>query len=411
MKNPKVGRAIALIGLAATVAIVVGTAQAGPATKNYHLNIDPAAATATYTLTLTNAGASTHSLGAANVTVPSGFTVQSVGAAEPSAGRSWSAALSADASVIELRAVTQADALAPGEQVSSVLTLQTPCTSGTWQSRAKQSNDFNGPPGNDFDLTGDAPVVTAAAGAATALEFVAQPSMTQVDTAISPAVTVGAVDACGNPADGDVAIGIDTNPSGGTLTGTLSQPLDALGVATFSDLEIDTSGTGYVLSATSAGMSALSSPFNVVDYLCRSTLICEASDDFGTTTVSTPGPPSGGAMGLSFGGFGAGFSCTGAPSFQSIGSLATIDPFSYIQPIQVTTRWAKSVAPGTGVANFILCWSETGLGYEVAAPCTKQGKLPAGSKLCELKRNRNGVGDLLITFLIHPTDPYAGLGS
>jgi hypothetical protein len=115
-------------------------------------------------------------------------------------------------------------------------------------------------------------------------------------------------------------------------------------------------------------------------------------------------------MGLSFGGFAPGFTCAGAPAFTSVGSLATIEPFSYVKPIQVSTRWAKSIAPGTGVANFVLCWSETGIGYTVAGACTKKGTLPTGVKLCELSRSRNGVGDLILTFLIAPADPYAGLG-
>lgn len=405
----KLMRAFALVAVAAAL-VSIGSAQAGPATKNYRVEIAPAATTATYTLTLTNDGQSTHSLGSANITVPSGFIVSSVGLANASAGRSWSARLGPEAKVIELRAGTQADALAPGERVTSVLTLQTPCSSGAWPSEAKQSNDFNGPPGNSFDLFGDDPTVAPAAGAPAALEFLAQPTIVQVDTSISPAFKVEAVDACGNAADGEVAVEIDTNPSGGTLSGTVSQPLDDQGVATFSDLQIDRSGAGYVLSVSSAGTSELSAPFNVVDYLCRDTFVCEAADDLGTTHISTPGPPSGGAMGLSFSDFASGFSCTGVPGFESVGSVATIEPFSYVQPIPVTTRWAKSVAPGTGVANFILCWSKTGVGYSVAEACTKQGKLPAGVKLCELKRNRNGVGDLVIEFLIAPSDPYAGLG-
>jgi len=68
------------------------------------------------------------------------------------------------------------------------------------------------------------------------------------------------------------------------------------------------------------------------------------------------------------------------------------------------------VAQCTGVARFLRCWREPAFAYLVAQSCTKQGKLPAGVKLCELKRNRNGVGDLVIEFLIAPSDPYAGLG-
>lgn len=406
----RVTRTICLVGLAAALVAVVGPAQAGPATKNYRVGLERDAAAATYTLTVRNDAASTHSLGSADVYVPAEATVVSVGAAQATGGRHWSAALGADARVIELRAATQADVLAPGEQAATVLTLQVPCSTGDWLSRAKQSNSFNGPPGNDFDLVGGSPVVSSAAGAATAVEVVEQPTMTEAGTSIAPAVQVKALDACGNPAAGDVTVAISTNPSGGSLTGAVTQTLDAQGIATFGDLRIDKSGNGYVLSASSGSASTSSAPFNVVDRLCRSALVCEATDAAGTTTISTAGPPAGGAMGLSFGAFGSGFACAGVPSFRKLGSLVTIDPHHYTQPIAITTRWAKSIAPGTGVANFVLCWSKTGLDFRIAEACTKKGQLPAGVKLCELKRNRNGVGDLVIDFLIHPTDPYAGLG-
>ncbi len=71
---------------------------------------------------------------------------------------------------------------------------------------------------------------------------------------MTPAVKVGVVDSGGNldpyTLYTDATLSIGTNPVGGTLTGGGSQPLTA-GVATFSGLKIDKSGTGYTLKATS----------------------------------------------------------------------------------------------------------------------------------------------------------------
>jgi hypothetical protein len=84
--------------------------------------------------------------------------------------------------------------------------------------------------------------------------------------AIAPAVTVLLVD--GNDdlvttASGTVTVAIGTNPSGGTLSGTLS--IAAVnGVATFTTLKINLAGTGYTLTASSGALLATTStPFNV----------------------------------------------------------------------------------------------------------------------------------------------------
>jgi hypothetical protein len=47
-------------------------------------------------------------------------------------------------------------------------------------------------------------------------------------------------------------LSLGVNPSGGTLTGTLTVTV-VNGVATFSDLAIDLAGDGYTLHATTGG--------------------------------------------------------------------------------------------------------------------------------------------------------------
>src|SRR5205814_953989 len=106
--------------------------------------------------------------------------------------------------------------------------------------------------------------LNVSAGAATPLVFSVQPSTTTAGAAITPAVEVTAQDAGGNTATGftgNVTVAIETNPSSGTLAGTLTHAAVS-GVATFPGLSIDKVGTGYTLTATGAG-STTSAAFNI----------------------------------------------------------------------------------------------------------------------------------------------------
>jgi hypothetical protein len=109
--------------------------------------------------------------------------------------------------------------------------------------------------------------VTVNAAAATKLDFTVQPSNTASGATIIPVIQVTAEDAFGNPNTGftgSVAIAISTNPNGGTLSGTLTRPAVA-GVASFDDLSIDKAGTGYVLQASTTGLTVgTSSTFNIL---------------------------------------------------------------------------------------------------------------------------------------------------
>src|SRR5205814_4573593 len=93
---------------------------------------------------------------------------------------------------------------------------------------------------------------TVTAGVASKLGFSTQPSNTTAGISIAPAVTVQVRDTYGNPiitSTASIAMAIGTNPGSGTLSGT--RTLSAVnGIATFSDLSIDKSGTGYKLGAS-----------------------------------------------------------------------------------------------------------------------------------------------------------------
>lgn len=102
--------------------------------------------------------------------------------------------------------------------------------------------------------------------AATHLVFSQQPASAVAGAAIAPAVTVSALDAFDNvdtayAAQVDASIG--SNPGGGTLTGTTPKAATN-GVATFSDLNINKTGVGYTLHATSGTLTdATSSTFDI----------------------------------------------------------------------------------------------------------------------------------------------------
>jgi hypothetical protein len=102
-------------------------------------------------------------------------------------------------------------------------------------------------------------------GGGAELVFTIQPSSTTAGATIPP-LQVTARDAQGNTLSeftGDVRVAIGMNPSGGVLSGTTAVAAVA-GVATFSNLRIDRSGTGYTLTATAPGLaSANSDPFNI----------------------------------------------------------------------------------------------------------------------------------------------------
>jgi hypothetical protein len=111
-------------------------------------------------------------------------------------------------------------------------------------------------------------------GPAKSLVFSAQPTTTIAGTTITPAVTVTAKDVQGNTAtgfSGNVTVAIGSNPGGGTLSGTkIVAAVAGTATATFSDLSINSAGTGYTLAATTPALpsgpvtGATSTAFDIV---------------------------------------------------------------------------------------------------------------------------------------------------
>jgi hypothetical protein len=101
------------------------------------------------------------------------------------------------------------------------------------------------------------------------LAFTGQPNNSTAKALISPPVQVtiqnGSGKTCGSATD-NVTTAIGANPSGGTLSGTATVAA-VNGVATFDNLSIDKSGTGYSLTASATGIaSAASATFNIAPF-------------------------------------------------------------------------------------------------------------------------------------------------
>ena len=94
-----------------------------------------------------------------------------------------------------------------------------------------------------------------------ALRFTVQPSGATAGNIITPAIQVTVFDSLGVPDSAftnPITIAIGVNPVGGNLSGTLSvTPVNA--IASFGDLVISNSGTGYTLVASTSGATSGSS--------------------------------------------------------------------------------------------------------------------------------------------------------
>lgn len=103
--------------------------------------------------------------------------------------------------------------------------------------------------------------LTVSPGPPAALDFVVGPVSVVAGLAITPAIEVRARDALGNTATsftGLVTVGLAANPGGAVLSGTTTVTSVA-GVATFTNLMLDKSGSGYSLQASSGLLTVAAS--------------------------------------------------------------------------------------------------------------------------------------------------------
>ena len=107
---------------------------------------------------------------------------------------------------------------------------------------------------------------TAGPAGATQLLYTTQPSTVTAGIPISPAVVVAALDALGATVTsftGPVTLALGANPGGATLSGTLTVNAVA-GLATFNNVRVNRSASGYTLVASSPALTSASSPIFAV---------------------------------------------------------------------------------------------------------------------------------------------------
>ena len=152
----------------------------------------------------------------------------------------------------------------------------------------------------DMSAVGGSPVAMASsnpisiiAGAAARLAFVTQPSGASSGTAFTQQPVVRAEDSFGNPVTsftGNVSLAITTNPSSGTLSGVAGIAATA-GTATFSGLSIDAAGAGYVLTASSTGLTSAASNAFAVSSGAATQLVFQTQPIGGTADSSLAQQP------------------------------------------------------------------------------------------------------------------------
>src|SRR5213079_3150969 len=192
-------------------------------------------------------------------------------------------------------------------------------------------------------------------GTTTQLAFTVQPSNTVAGAAISPAVQVSALDAAGNPVPsftGSVTVALGSNPGGSTLGGTTTVAA-VNGVASFSPLTLDKTGTGYALTATAAGLNpATSDGFNITPGAATQLV-------FGTQPSTTV----------------ADHQISPAVKVRALDALGNLVPsFTGSVTVALGTNPGGAILSGTtpvaavsGVATFFLSLNKAGTGYTLTA--------------------------------------------
>jgi hypothetical protein len=408
----------------------------------------PAGGTVPFAFTIKNE-ASTQQIGSFQITAPANFVIN--GASAPSPGTA--SFTSSSALFVNL-------SVAPSASITVTVNAVLPCSGSSyqWGIEVKQSNDFSGLPGNDFQIdNASASNLSGKPTGTCSLAFTSdgQPTGTAASTPTSPAaitsgfgssggpVKVAVLDGSGQPITNQAAIGsvavtvaLGANPGSGTLSGTTTENTSA-GVASFptlstdKSLSIDKQGVGYTLiaSTTSPGISTSepSASFTIFGSLQHCAGSCSASLSSKTTTGAVT-TTSSQLLGSSLGG--ASYSCA---TYQSLSDPFGFDVFSTTGVADQNATFSasldisKSLVQSSGRTNasdWQLCYASTApfnalLGtYTSATDPNHQtiggvpfntGLLPdclstQGPPPCVLTRQKSS-GDVIITFLA-VGDPY-----
>jgi hypothetical protein len=284
-----------IIAMLAFLAMIPTTATAAPSVvKPFRATLTPVAPSspaASLTLTLQNQS-SNQQLGSADLYVPQGLTISNVQAPATFVSGPVTHEGVTYAGTIRLRNL----AIAPSSTrtFTDLLTAIASCSGGSfdWGIRAKQSNNFSGPPGNDFVNVGS-PLTTTFAANACGLRFLSQPKDAQVDSVITATDDFGSLLTPPDPTrprvafvdgegqtitsfTGTITVALDGGDPSAELGGTTSRTAVA-GVATFDDLEVDRRGTYTLVASATGAQDETSEEFEIVQQFCPEDVDCSTS--------------------------------------------------------------------------------------------------------------------------------------
>jgi hypothetical protein len=246
------------------------------------------------------------------------------------------------------------------------------------------------------------------------LTFTQQPSDVQVGQSMSPPVTLRLLNGSTPVTGQTVTLAIAPGSPSGTLSGGTAVT-DANGIATFPNLAIDSSGTGFKLVATSGSLTATSNSFNVAAILVDCSAGCSASTPDPTaqnpTAVDINVPGSSGLRSLAAGGGqlevildpSAPNFCGGSPCIGS--NITIIPPANVGGTITADFVYDKSISGQRGVA-LINVWKASGPGQPAVLVPDCKGKNP--TLPCVNKRKRTNPGNTFIEVLFTGPDPIWG---
>jgi len=419
-----VAGAMVVVPLAAQAGSTASSTCGSSAGKCLAVTVSPqspaAGASVSFSFTITNEAA-TQQLGSARITAPSGIVLTNAPGA---------------ASFTSTSALFLNLALAPSAQTTLTLNATVPCNASRsyqWGLVAKQSNDFNGPPGNEFQIeptsagnlagtvTGSCSLAFTSDGEPTGT--VAGQVITSRFNSSGGPVKVEVLDGSGQLATGStaaVAVAIGSNPGSGTLSGTTTADASG-GIASFPNLSIDKPGIGYTLTATSPGIiSGTSQDFTIWGSLTRcpsSSCSASASGKNASETVTTSSATPGQVLGIGLGG--VSFSC--GSTYQETSDPVSFDLFDSSGVVRsdaqfsVTLEILKNAVQSSGhsgASSWQICYASTtpftaqsgtsgtvvlgGVTYHTGLLPDCSSSQPAP---CVQARNKDNGGDVVITFL------------
>ena len=425
------------LSLAVLVAVIGAAQAAAPATKMYsakvHVHnkqINLGAGTATLTLLLKNESKIT--LGSANFDPPDGVMVTSIVQPEPSG---WDIGEAADETVT-FRSTTP---LSKGQSVSAnvVVSITSACNDATWTTRAKQSNDFSGNPGNDFQrndsLSNLRPLGSFTfdpIGTTLSNQFYPQIKVDEpADVAVTAKDICGAIEngyGSGSTAfpgnDGDVAT-VDRDPSQVPQRLVGAVPIDiswasGVGSGTLTPSVVE-AGDRLVVTDQVSGITAPSDAgdelddFDVVETICTSAEPCHWDNSNGKIDVDAVLTADGASLGVGFVGD-AGFSCNNETDGAVGDTLIYVIPRNYeLGETQSVTFTFDKTLPGTSgsVSNFDVCISkdngQTWLGP--IAECESDPPVSTDPTPCVQDRGRSNGNLVIVLFLDPALDPLGGI--